>query len=88
MIVCICKNISDKEIKAELNNGINSLCDLKRALGVATKCGMCECEVKQIVCTDKLNPEQGFCFSLKLLFKPLLLFPAYIRLINSIKAID
>jgi len=59
MIVCICKNISDKEIKAELNNGINSLCDLKRALGVATKCGMCECEVKQIVCTDKLNPEQA-----------------------------
>ena len=59
MIVCICKNISDKEIKAELNNGINSLCDLKRALGVATKCVMCECEVKQLVCTDKNNQEQA-----------------------------
>lgn len=49
MIVCLCKNISDKHIKAELNRGSTSLCDLRRSLGVTSHCGACECEVKALI---------------------------------------
>ena len=49
MIVCLCNNISDKDIKTELNSGSNSLCELKHALGVTNHCGACECEVKELI---------------------------------------
>lgn len=55
MIVCLCNNISDKDIKAELNNGSNSLRELKHALGVTSHCGACECEVKELVNAMKMN---------------------------------
>ena len=42
MIVCVCNNISDKEIQQWRGVGGDSLSDLKRDLGVATCCGCCE----------------------------------------------
>jgi bacterioferritin-associated ferredoxin len=41
MYVCLCKSVTDIEIKRELQAGANSLCDLQRQLGVGTQCGSC-----------------------------------------------
>ncbi|NRR31032.1 (2Fe-2S)-binding protein [Oxalobacteraceae bacterium] len=48
MIVCVCNNISDREIRQAVDLGLSSMEELKRDLGVATCCGKCEncaCEV-------------------------------------------
>ncbi len=42
MYVCICKGITDREIKACVERGASSVADLQRELGVATCCGRCE----------------------------------------------
>jgi bacterioferritin-associated ferredoxin len=44
MIVCVCNNISDREIRQAIELGITSMDELRRDLGVATCCGQCfEC---------------------------------------------
>lgn len=41
MIVCVCNNISDREIRQAMELGITSMDELRSALGVATCCGQC-----------------------------------------------
>ena len=41
MIVCVCNNISDREIRQAVDLGITSIDELRDALGVATNCGDC-----------------------------------------------
>jgi bacterioferritin-associated ferredoxin len=41
MIVCICKGVSDRHIRAAVKGGAASLRDLTRDLGLGTCCGKC-----------------------------------------------
>lgn len=41
MIVCVCNNISDREIRQAVDLGLSSMDELQRDLGVATCCGQC-----------------------------------------------
>ena len=41
MIVCVCNNISDREIRQAADLGLASMDELRRDLGVATCCGKC-----------------------------------------------
>ena len=41
MIVCVCKAVSERHIRAAVNDGASSLRDLTRELGVGTCCGKC-----------------------------------------------
>lgn len=41
MIVCVCNNISDREIRQAVALGINSMPELRRDLGVGSCCGKC-----------------------------------------------
>ena len=41
MIVCVCNNISDREIRQAIELGITSMDELRADLGVATCCGQC-----------------------------------------------
>jgi bacterioferritin-associated ferredoxin len=41
MIVCVCNNISDREVRQAIELGITSLDELRRDLGLATCCGQC-----------------------------------------------
>jgi bacterioferritin-associated ferredoxin len=42
MIVCVCNNISDREIRQAVELGLSSMDELRRDLGVATCCGKCD----------------------------------------------
>ncbi len=42
MIVCVCNNISDREIRQAAELGLSSIDELQRDLGVATCCGQCK----------------------------------------------
>ena len=41
MIVCVCNNISDREIQQAVGLGVSSMDELRDDLGVATCCGQC-----------------------------------------------
>lgn len=41
MYVCICNEVTDKEIKQATNSGANSMKDLRNTLSVGTTCGQC-----------------------------------------------
>lgn len=49
MIVCICNNISDREIRQAIDLGITSMDELRRDLGLATCCGQCSSTAEEIL---------------------------------------
>jgi bacterioferritin-associated ferredoxin len=51
MIVCVCNNISDREIRQAVDLGLSSMDDLRRDLGVATCCGKCASYAEQVLHT-------------------------------------
>jgi bacterioferritin-associated ferredoxin len=49
MIVCVCNNISDREIREAVDMGIDSMADLYKQLGVGTVCGTCVSYARQVM---------------------------------------
>ena len=44
MIVCVCRRVSDHQIRQAAADGVTTLDELQMELGVATQCGRCaEC---------------------------------------------
>ncbi len=41
MYICICKAITDTQIRAAVDNGVNSVCKLRKKFGLASSCGSC-----------------------------------------------
>lgn len=63
MYVCICKGITDTQIRAAVEDGAHSLRDVRNTLGVASQCGKCGILTRQIVretLLDEGNNEQMF----------------------------
>ena len=64
MIVCVCKAVSEKQIRTAVKGGANSLRDLTRQLGVGTCCGKCLPEAKSALAAslktcDSARPGPG-----------------------------
>ena len=51
MIVCVCNNISDREIRQAADLGLASMDELRRDLGVATCCGQCASYAAEVLAT-------------------------------------
>ena len=49
MIVCVCNNISDREIREAADMGLASMGELRRDLGVGTCCGKCVSCARQVL---------------------------------------
>lgn len=49
MIVCVCNNVSEREIAQAVELGVNTMAALRRDLGVATCCGKCHTCAKQVL---------------------------------------
>ncbi len=63
MYVCICKGITDTQIRAAVEDGANSLRELRNTLGVASQCGKCSILTREIVresLSDLADNEQLF----------------------------
>lgn len=56
MYVCLCKSVTDHEIKDAVENGVTSFEAMQNHLSVSTVCGSCTCEVKEII-KKKLSSE-------------------------------
>ena len=57
MIVCVCKSVSDRTIRASIAEGMDSFDELQFELGVATCCGKCEETVREVMA------QSGVCAS-------------------------
>ena len=49
MIVCVCNNISDREIRLAVDLGLCTMAELRRDLGVATCCGKCHTCAREVL---------------------------------------
>ena len=49
MYVCICKGITDTQIRAAVQDGASSLRDVRNSLGVASQCGKCGILTREIL---------------------------------------
>ena len=49
MFVCLCKSVTDHEINDAVDSGVTSFENMQHHLQVATVCGNCTCEVKQLM---------------------------------------
>ena len=49
MYVCICKAVTDKQIRRAAASGVDNLYELREALGVASGCGSCADEAESIL---------------------------------------
>ena len=63
MYVCICKGITDTQIRAAVQDGASSVSDVHSSLGGASQCGKCGILAKEIVresLDDVMDNEQLF----------------------------
>lgn len=58
MYVCLCKGVTDKQIRRAAADGVDNLYELRESLGVAAGCGSCASEAQEIL--DKSNRSCGF----------------------------
>ncbi|WP_432697939.1 (2Fe-2S)-binding protein [Marinobacterium sp. YM272] len=49
MYVCICNNITEREVQQAIDDGASSVRDLNRSLSVGSECGKCTCTARQIL---------------------------------------
>lgn len=49
MYVCICKSVTDKQIRRAAASGVDNLYELRQSLGVASGCGTCAATAQEIL---------------------------------------
>ena len=49
MYVCVCRAVTDRQIRAAVADGARSLKDLRQGLGVASECGRCASCARQVL---------------------------------------
>lgn len=49
MYVCLCKAVTDTQIRQAVDDGAKSIKDLRRNLGVSSQCGRCSCTAKDLL---------------------------------------
>ncbi|MSS76550.1 MAG: (2Fe-2S)-binding protein [Methyloglobulus sp.] len=49
MYVCVCKAVTDTQIKQAINEGLSSQRELFKCLGVGGSCGKCNPDVKELL---------------------------------------
>ena len=59
MIVCVCRRISDQQIRQAAADGAHSLECLQFDLGVATQCGRCADCASRILCDARSASASG-----------------------------
>ena len=49
MYICICKAVTDKQIRHAAASGVDNLYELRESLGVASGCGSCAAQATSIL---------------------------------------
>lgn len=54
MYVCLCNGITDKTIKKAVENGCDSLADLREQMDIADQCGKCRKHAVEVIQQSKI----------------------------------
>lgn len=73
MYVCICKGVTDSQIRQSLQNGASCLRDVRRELGVATQCCKCLPLAREVINQTLAEKEAAYT---PLFTAPSLFYPA------------
>jgi bacterioferritin-associated ferredoxin len=49
MYICICKSVTDKQIRRAAAKGVDNLYELRESLGVTAGCGSCASSAQEIL---------------------------------------
>ena len=49
MIVCVCNNVSDRQIREAVDSGMGSMLEMRLHLKVGTDCGKCHSCAKRVL---------------------------------------
>ena len=49
MIVCLCKGVSDREIRRHIKGGCDSRRSIAKATGAGSDCGQCACDLSSML---------------------------------------
>ncbi|MCK5881888.1 MAG: (2Fe-2S)-binding protein [Sinobacterium sp.] len=49
MYVCLCKGITDRQLRSAVHDGASSFRQVAQSTGCSTQCGQCACMAKEIV---------------------------------------
>lgn len=60
MYVCLCKGITDTQIRDAITDGACSMRDLRDRLDVASQCGKCGRECKSLISEYRQGASAGF----------------------------
>jgi bacterioferritin-associated ferredoxin len=58
MYVCLCKGITDSQIRSAVADGLTNYRELRQTLGLSSQCGRCAVEARQIfreACPPSIN---------------------------------
>ena len=58
MYVCLCKGITDTQIRAAVEDGATSLRDVRSSLGVASQCGKCGILTREILRESLMDADE------------------------------
>ncbi len=66
MYICVCAAVTDRQIRAKVAEGADSLDDLRIDLGVAMNCGSCSAAAENVICETRakllhLDPYEMHC---------------------------
>lgn len=59
MYVCLCRGVTDHQIRAAVENGAQSVRAVRDQLGVMTQCGKCACLTREIVQDSIMDVESA-----------------------------
>lgn len=65
MYVCVCKGITDHQIRAAAHEGVSTVDGLRDSLGVASRCGKCSALAADVLYETLLErpPEQALFYA-------------------------
>lgn len=55
MYVCLCRNVTDTQIRAAAREGIQTMAGLGERLGVATQCGRCGTCARKVLAEEQIH---------------------------------
>ncbi|MBM7422449.1 bacterioferritin-associated ferredoxin [Spongiibacter marinus] len=63
MYVCLCKGITDTQIREAMDNGTSSFRELRRELDLASQCGKCGSLARSVFDAHLSNYDESLCYA-------------------------